>query len=454
MDKQGCQQPHPRPGPDPQELTRREFVQNTSMAASASALLASMTATAEEATPDDINLAIIGPGSQGRNLILNSVKTPGIRYKALCDIWPYHQNYAKNYLKAYKHSVNVYSDYREMLAQEKDLDAVIVATPDWLHAEHTIACLKAGLHVYCEKEMSNTIEGAKSMVVAARESGKLLQIGHQRRSNIRYHHAIKLITKDKVLGQMNHFSGQWNRAKRLEFGWPKDEPLDEETLKKFGYDTMDRFRNWRWYRKFSGGPIADLGSHQVDVFSWFLEANPKAVLASGGTDYYKKSEWYDNILAIYEYEKEYGMVRGAYQVLNTTSHGGFYETFMGDQGSMVISEDTRKGFFFKEVGAKSREWEEQSETFDKMDKKAFELKIGETLTPDGKKDPKGQQLLAESQKKPHQLHLENFFSAVRNGTPLSCPAEVGFETAVSVLRVNEAVEEQQKYFFKPEEFKV
>ncbi len=451
MVKQSDQKTQPQE--ESQELTRREFVQTTSAAASASALLASMTATAEEKKPDDINIAMIGPGSQGRNLILNSVKTPGIRYKALCDIWPYHQNYARKYLKAYKHIVNVYSDYREMLAQEKDLDAVIIATPDWLHAEHTIACLKAGLHVYCEKEMSNTIEGARSMADAARETGKLLQIGHQRRSNIRYHHAIKLITKDKILGQINHFSGQWNRARRLDIGWPKKEPLDEATLKKFGYDTMERFRNWRWYRKFSGGPIADLGSHQVDIFSWFLQAHPKAVLASGGTDYYKKSEWYDNIMAIYEYEKEYGTVRGTYQVLNTTSHGGFYETFMGDQGSMVISEDTKKGFFFREVHAKRREWEDQSETFDKMDKKAFELKIGETLTADGKKDPKGQKLLAESKKNPHQLHLENFFSAIRNGTPLTCPAEVGFETAVSVLRVNEAVEKEQKYFFKPEEFK-
>ncbi len=451
MVKQSDQKTQPQE--ESQELTRREFVQTTSAAASASALLASMTATAEEKKPDDINIAMIGPGSQGRNLILNSVKTPGIRYKALCDIWPYHQNYARKYLKAYKHIVNVYSDYREMLAQEKDLDAVIIATPDWLHAEHTIACLKAGLHVYCEKEMSNTIEGARSMADAARETGKLLQIGHQRRSNIRYHHAIKLITKDKILGQINHFSGQWNRARRLDIGWPKKEPLDEATLKKFGYDTMERFRNWRWYRKFSGGPIADLGSHQVDIFSWFLQAHPKAVLASGGTDYYKKSEWYDNIMAIHEYEKEYGTVRGTYQVLNTTSHGGFYETFMGDQGSMVISEDTKKGFFFREVHAKRREWEDQSETFDKMDKKAFELKIGETLTADGKKDPKGQKLLAESKKKPHQLHLENFFSAIRNGTPLTCPAEVGFETAVSVLRVNEAVEKEQKYFFKPEEFK-
>ena len=78
-----------------------------------------------------------------------------------------------------------------MLSDEKDLDAVIIATPDFWHAEQTIACLKAGLHVYCEKEMSNTLEGARKMVQAAKQTGKLLQIGHQRRSNPRYISVLK-----------------------------------------------------------------------------------------------------------------------------------------------------------------------------------------------------------------------------------------------------------------------
>ena len=64
---------------------------------------------------------------------------------------------------------------------------------------------------------------------------------------------------------------------------------------------MHQFRNWRWYKGLGGGPIVDLGSHQIDIFSWFLEADPKSVMASGGTDYYDKKthEWYDNGLAIY-----------------------------------------------------------------------------------------------------------------------------------------------------------
>lgn len=434
-------------------ITRREFVQS----ATAAGLLATMPAWAQEAprSTDDLNVAIIGPGSQGRVLMNFCLKIPGIRFVAVCDIWPYHQRYAANILKKYDQLVNVYEDYREMLDQERDLDAVIVATPDWMHADHAIACLRAGRHVFCEKEVSNTIEGARQMVQVARETGRLLQIGHQRRSQPRYWHALKMIEKDKILGRITHCYGQWNRARLLERGWPKGKELDGGTLRRHGYDSMDALRNWRWYRKYSGGPIADLGSHQIDVFNWFLKAKPRAVLASGGLDYYTEQagrDWYDNIMTIYEYQTALGPARAFYQVLNTTSHGGFYEQFMGDEGSLVISDDGKTGQIFREVHAKRREWEDEAAKVEAMGREAIELKIGETLTPEGKQDPEGQRLAAESQKDSRFLHLENFFSAIREGTPLSCPAELAFEVCVTVLRANESVEAGRRIEFKPEEF--
>jgi len=445
------------------DLTRRQFVQTT--AAAGTGLMMGVPALAQEtpiapeegaeANVEELAVAIIGPGSQGRNLLTKCLKIPGIRFVAICDIWPYHQKYAANILKKYDQIVNVYEDYREMLDKERHLNAVIITTPDWVHAEQTIACLRAGKHVYCEKEMSSTLEGARQMAQAARETGRLLQIGHQRRSNPRYRHALKIIEKDKLLGRITHVSGQWNRARLLEIGWPKGKELDTETLKRYGYANMNQFRNWRWYKRYAAGPMADLGSHQVDVFNWFLGTAPKSVLACGGLDYYNEQagrDLYDNVMAIYEYKTQAGPVRGAYQVLNTTSHGGFFETFMGDEGSMVVSEDPRKGLIFREVHAKKREWEDESDKIDSMGRDAIQLKIGETLAPDGTKDPEGQRMLAESKKPVHQLHLENFFNAIRTGSPLSCPAEVAFETAVSVLKANEAVEAGRRLDFKQDEF--
>ncbi len=436
------------------ELSRRRFVQ--SAATVGAGLMMGVHVLGQEAAggaKDEVAVAMIGIGSQGYNLLNNCLKIPGVRFVAVCDIWPFWQKRAVNVLGKYDQKVSAYVDYEEMLAKEKHLDAVIIATPDFWHSPHAVACLKAGKHVYCEKEMSNTLEGAQAMVRAARETGKLLQIGHQRRSNPRYGHAIKLIEDDKILGRITHCYGQWNRSRLLEGEWPKEQEIDPATLSKYGFANMHQHRNWRWYRHLSGGPMCDLGSHQVDVFSWILKANPKSVMASGGTDYYK-SEWYDNVMSIYEYDTPAGVVRAYYQVLNTTGHGGFYETFMGDQGSMVISEDTRIGEFFREPTAKRREWEAESETTEKNGQQAFELKIGETLDPSGQPTAEGQKLLEESKKPGHQLHLENFFSAVRTGSPLSCPAEAAYETCVAVMKANEAVAEGKRLEFKPDDFKV
>ena len=404
--------------------------------------------------PQEVKVAIIGPGNQGRNLLVQCLRIPGVRFVAVCDVWPYAQDYASGILRKYDQPTNKYADYQEMLEKEKDLDAVIIATPDWMHAPQTRACLEAGLHVYCEKEMSNTIEGAADMVKAQRETKKLLQIGHQRRSNPRYWKGLNLIHKEKVLGRVTHCYGQWNRARKLDLGWPKNREMDKATLEKYGYDTMERFANWRWYRKFSGGPIADLGSHQVDIFGWFLKTNPVAVQAQGGPDYYKNNEWYDNIQTLFEFKTEQGPVRAMYQVLNTTSYGGYYEVFMGDAGSLEISEDVNRGTLFPEPVAPKKEWVDKAKAIEKEGKVGVLLTVGETLQAGGKKGPSGSKLELALDKPPHLLHLENFFDAIRKGTPLSCPPEVGFETAVSVLRANEALATGKKYQFDPKEFHV
>jgi predicted dehydrogenase len=433
--------------------TRREFLRTT--AATGAGIVLANPLFAQEGKPatDELRLALIGPGSQGRNLLTKCLKIPGVRFTAICDIWPYHQRYAANILKKFDQPVQVYTDYRELLEKEKGLDAVIIATPDWVHTDQTVACLEAGLHVYCEKEMSNTLEGCRRMVEAARQTGKLLQIGHQRRSNPRYWHAIKMIRNDKILGTITHVYGQWNRAQRLDAGWPKGEELSSSTLEQYGYESMDQFRNWRWYRRYSGGAMADLGSHQIDVFNWILETPPSSVMASGGLDYYEDREWYDNVMAIYEFPVDGRTVRGFYQVLNTTSHGGFYETFMGTEGSMVVSEDPRKGFVFREVTAKRRDWEDEAAKIETMGRDAIELKVGETLAPDGTRTPEAQKMLDEVKKPVHQLHLENFFRAIREGAPLSCPPEVAYETAVAVLKANLAVRERRQIDLAPDDYR-
>jgi predicted dehydrogenase len=364
-------------------------------------------------------------------------------------------------LKKYRHEHNTYVDHKEMLDKETDLDAVIIATPDFWHAEHTVDCLNAGLHVYCEKEMSNTLEGARKMALAAKKTRKLLQVGHQRRSNPRYIFCFeKLIKGARLLGQITAVNGQWNRRVSEPLGWPKNAPIPSVVLKKYGYASMEQFRNWRWYRGLGGGPMVDLGSHQIDIFNWFLEANPKSVIASGRTNFYDRRtyEWYDIVMAVYEYEATQGAATAFYQTINTNSSNGYYENFMGVEGSLVITERpaSRCGVY-REDGIAEAKW-------DKWVKKGY-LKKTEGLNQTESEDTVGEvrppsptpakyDMLVEVDKPFHQPHLENFFDSIRGKAVLNCPAEVGYQTAVAVLKVNEAAEAGRKLTFQPDDFKV
>ena len=407
---------------------------------------------------DDLNVALLGAGAQGQVLLNSCLKIPGIRFKAVCDIWTdFNLKRAVGLLRKYGHDLNGYEDYRDMLAQEKDLDAVIIATPDFWHADHTMSCLKAGLHVYCEKEMSNSLDKARQMVLASRETGKLLQIGHQRRSNPRYVFCQNKIIHDaRVLGRITTINAQWNRSVQPDLGWPKKYPVSPERLRNYGFDSMHQFRNWRWYRDLGGGPIVDLGSHQIDIFSWFLDAMPQSVVASGGTDYYDTTthEWYDTVMAIYEFETHEGVVRAFYQTLTTNSSMGYYETFMGDQGTLNISESAGRGGIYREQTAP--DWKKWVELGYLSAPEAEEVNLEESLVLDVRETiaPPQHGIPVVFNDPYHKPHLENFFNAVRGLENLNCPAETGYETAVAVLKVNEAVESGRKLRFGRGEFTV
>ena len=408
----------------------------------------------EKRRGDQLNIALLGTGAQGQVLLNSCLKIPGIRITAVCDIWAaYNRRRVSRLLQKYKHEHRVYEDYREMLAAEKDLDGVIIATPDFWHEEHTVACLEAGLDVYCEKEMSNTLEGARHMAVVAKKTGRLLQIGHQRRSNPRYIHCYeKLIQDAGLLGRITTVNGQWNRSVQPDLGWPKKATIESAVLKRYGFADMHQFRNWRWYKGLGGGPIVDLGSHQIDIYSWFLDTRPISVAAVGGTDYYEPAthEWYDTVQALYEYKNRQGTVRAFYQVITTNRNGGYYETFMGDQGTLEISEASGRSAIYREDNAPYWDnWVKNGylKSPDEIETtSAGVLDVRESLAPPAYSLP------VEMNVPYHMPHLENFFAAIRGAAKLNCPAEVGYETAVTVLKTNEAVAQGRKIAFKPAEF--
>jgi len=439
------------------DISRRNFVK-TSAAAGAGIILSPMIMSKARANDsNNLNIALLGCGSEGQVLMNAMLKIPNIRFKAVCDIWKdYNLKRAYRLLKKYGHELNAYEDHRDMLAKEKELDAVIIATPDFWHATHAEDCLRAGLHVYCEKEMSNTLAGAKRILRAAKTSDKKVQIGHQRRSNPRYRYCYNvLLNEANILGRITTVNGQWNRGVQPDLGYPEKYAVPNAILKKYGFKNMHQFRNWRWYKGLGGGPVVDLGSHQIDIYNWFLKSHPVSVMASGGTDYYEKKthEWYDTVLATYEYETKQGMVRAYYQTITTNSSLGYYENFLGDEGTLQISESAARGAVYREQTAPQWEkWVEMGYVLapkeEEKPKPGVVLDVRETVAP-----PKYELPIVFNDPY-HKPHLENFFDAIRGKTELNCPAEDGYETAVTVLKVNDAVEAGRKLKFSAKEFKI
>ena len=448
------------------EFDRRTFVKGAAAAAAFLPSFSILRAEDKDITigpkDDTINVAMIGFGAEGKVLAASLVRIPGVRVRAVCDIWKFEQQRAKAFFKGYGHEVTTYEDYKEMLSKEdKNIDAVIVATPDWMHCEHTCACLRAGKHVYCEKEMSNRLELAAEMCRVQKETGKLLQIGHQRRSNPRYRHCFEHIVPN-MLGRVTTAYAQWNRTLAPFFSYKK--PPKQEILTKYGYTNPEQFHNWRWFYKYGGGSMVDLGSHQIDLFIWAWGVPPSSVTAIGGKDAFNPPrEAYDRMYCIYEFKMPDGTKNEAiYQVISSNARGGFYEQFMGVNASLTIAEISARGNTvqreLRQGGLSEAEWQ-------KFIDKGWILptegdKVKKEVTKDIAVDTRisaqanGNQLAVEMNKPAHMPHLENFFAACRHGAALNCPAELAYESAVAVLAANKSADSHAKYVFKPEEFKV
>jgi predicted dehydrogenase len=458
-----------------QKIDRRSFLRSTAVTGAGLAVsplvFGQTSGTASQV--EDINVALLGAGAQGQVLMNACLKIPGIRFKAVCDIWTnYNLLRASRTLELLKHPNKRYQDYQEMLDKEKDLDAVIIATPDFWHSRQTTACLEAGLHVYCEKAMSNTIEGAKTMAAAAKKTGKLLQIGHQRRSNPSYIHCYeKIIKETNLLSQITSVYGQWNRSRiASEFIPPINNAeidIDTATLRKYEYDSMEQFRNWQWFKNTSGGPVVNLGIHQIDIFNWFLGTNPKSVIASGGVDYWKDRQWYDNVIAVYEYQTPGGIVRALYRTSSTNDSLKYFEQFMGTDGTLLISENASRNRIYRQEGAELKKWQPWIDkgylqfailpaTRNDYQVKKEDGRIVSVIDISQSDDVPNEFVfpMTNSDKPAHQPHLENFFDAIRGKAKLNCPADVAYKTTVSVLKINEAVAAGRKLEFQPQDFEV
>jgi hypothetical protein len=178
---------------------------------------------------------------------------------------------------------------------------------------------------------------------------------------------------------------------------------------------------------------------------------PKSVIGSGGLDYYKNHDWYDNAIVIYEYPMAEGVARASYQVQTTTSAGGgYFEMFMGDEGSIKMSEDPSICAIWREARATEVSW-------DDMVAKGYVRAKPVSAEDAAKVDVRETAQLAEYEipvffnKPPHQPHLENFFNTIRGTAKLNCPGDEAFSSEYTIHKANEAVAAQTRLAITPEE---
>ena len=461
----------------PTSISRRRFI-GASGAAGAGLVLAApnVLKAANAGGGDKLHVALVGFGKQGDVLFQSQKNIPGLHHQAVCDISDYNRKRGMGQIyRAQGHKPKGYVDIDEMLATEKGLDAVVIATPDFWHSPHTVKCLEAGLNVYCEKMMSNTIDGARAMVHAAERTGKLCQIGHQRRSNPRYRYTYEqLINGHKLCGQIVNANAQWNRS--LSASQPiggedlaKSIIVPDERLRKYGFKDMDEFLNWRFYRDLSGGPISDLGAHQIDIFNWFLGVQPKAVYATGGHSYFKEREHFDNVMACFDYDTPQGEVRAFYQVLTTTSAGGgFWESFMGTEATIKTAEISSSSAIYREDGVSDevkKKWDQlvhrgylrmKAAAPKPQAASAGAVASYESKAPEEYDLPGDLPYIRNKDgllipKPAHQPHLENFFAAVRGEETLNCDVAHAFYSEAPIFYVNPSALQKERIEFTKEQ---
>jgi predicted dehydrogenase len=260
-------------------MNRRQFLRNAS-ALTASTFFIPRISGAQSAN-DKLNIAVIGVANQGA-YNLSNVASQNI--VALCDV-------DANFLaKAAEQFPNAkkFSDFRRVIDQ-KDIDAIVIATPDHTHAVATMAALKSGRHVYCEKPLTHTISECRAIREAARKSGKATQMGTQIHAGDNYRRVVELVQK-KAIGTVQEVhvwvaGGYGGKTKPADTP-PVPEPLDYDLwlgpVQSRPYHPAYLPFQWRHWWAFGGGTLADLGCHYIDLPHWALGiTTPSSAEAKG-----------------------------------------------------------------------------------------------------------------------------------------------------------------------------
>jgi predicted dehydrogenase len=438
-------------------MTRRTAVKVAGAAAVAAPFIGKV-----RGANNQVQFGMIGTGSRGTYLLKHLAKIDNGRCVALCDL---RQEGLDLGVKTIGTNPKTFKDYRELLAQ-KDVEAVFVTTPLYLHFPITKDALQSGKHVFCEKSMVHRPEEVSALrTLAHQHSKQTLQVGLQRRYS-RFYEAVKDMIDKKVLGDVKHIHCQWHRNMI-------NKPSNLWTMKPGG---KNHWANWRLYRDFSGGIVAELTSHQVDVADWMFGSTPEFVMGLGGLDTLTDGrDVYDNVQLIYKYS---GGRKMTYSSVSTNSHLPLFNSTRSEMGEMIMGTDGTIHITVGDDNNPAIAWWYREPPKAQVDKAKTETAkvAGATMVagPASKPIPiifddlklTGQEgfiekelkfarrwlyskgvLVQEEQRNPVDTELESFFQSCRDGKKPKADVEVGLADSTAVILSNLAMDQERRIYF-------
>jgi predicted dehydrogenase len=406
---------------------------------------------------DHIQVALVGAGWRGQGITAEAIQVPGVKLVAVADCYNGRLEHSK---ELWGNDLFTTRDYGEILAR-KDIDAIIVGTPDHWHMKVSCDSMKAGKDVYCEKPMIHLYSDGPEMIETAKSTGRILQVGSQRASSVIYAKAKELLASGAI-GKLNMVQAHWDRNSTLG-AWSYTIPLDASTetcdwprflgtAPKIAWNP-EHFFQWRKWKAYGSGVAGDLFVHLFTGTHFITGSHgPVRGMATGGLRFWKDGrDVPDVMLGLFDYNEGFNLALRVNFVDGGEESEGL--VFSGSEGTMEIGgnyvsvtrvpRETEPGLAIENFS-----YAMQKEVTAAYRKK-YPVKHPQEAPPVGFEKyvaPEGYSDVYD--------HFTNFFSAMRSRKPVVEDATFGFRAAGAALLSNMSMEKSAVINWDPEAMKV
>jgi predicted dehydrogenase len=409
------------------ETNRRQVLKGLGYAALGGYLATSRGYAANET----INVGVIGTGRRAQSLMRNLAKIPGVRIAAVCDVWDEHLAQGKALADPQAFATK---EYREIL-DRKDIDAVLIGTPDHQHVPMLAAACAAEKDVYVEKPLTHRLGEGPAAIEAQRQAKRIVQVGTQQRSMPQFQKGLELV-KSGQLGPIRKVHLCWNRNAARGSEQPQIDPATVDWKAWLGnarpqpFDPY-RFREWRFYWDFGGGVLTDLMVHFIDIVHWYLNVDhPDQAMTIGNKFVMPRWETPDTAQTLLKYPSAQVYFESTY--LN--AHNGAMLEFMGTEATLYLDRGR-----LEVLPERRRDAHNENAQLPTEPEMQWVLGTG-PKGQDGYDEPNGE-----------LLHLSNWLECVRNRHTPNAPVEAGVSGASAAHLANLALREDTVLHWKTAE---